>query len=184
MIDPVRFDTLFLDRDGVINILRPKDYVKAWEEFEFIPGSIEALRMLASRFRYIIVVTNQRGVGRGVMTEQDLLTIHNKMLQEIRRGGGRIDRIYVCTAVDDRDLNRKPNIGMALKAQSDFPDIDFSRSVVVGDSATDMEFGKRIGAACVWIGTGSDRSELSFESLYAFAEDYAHRVETKDFTGF
>lgn len=170
MVESVRFDTLFLDRDGVINRLRPKDYVKTWKEFEFIPGSIEALSMLASRFRYIIVVTNQRGVGRGVMTKEDLQMIHNKMLQEIRRGGGRIDRIYVCTAVDDRDPDRKPNIGMALKARADFPDIDFTRSIMVGDSATDMEFGHRIGAECVWIGCGQDRTESSFESLYAFAK--------------
>lgn len=170
MMGTDRFDTLFLDRDGVINRLRPKDYVKTWEEFEFIPGSVEALRILASRFRYILVVTNQRGVGRGLMTEQDLQTIHDKMLQEIRRGGGRIDRIYVCTALDDRDPDRKPNIGMALKARADFPDLDFSRSIMVGDSATDMEFGHRIGAECVWIGCGQDRTEPSFESLYAFAK--------------
>lgn len=73
---------------------------------------------------------------------------------------------------------------MALKMQSDFPDIDFSRSVVVEDGATDMEFGKRIGAACVWIATGSDRSEPSFELSYAFAENYACRVDTKSFTSF
>ena len=170
MMGTDRFDTLFLDRDGVINRLRPKDYVKTWEEFEFISGSVEALRILASRFRYILVVTNQRGVGRGVMTEQDLQTIHDKMLQEIRRGGGRIDRIYVCTALDDRDPDRKPNIGMALKARADFPDLDFTRSIMVGDSATDMEFGHRIGAKCVWIGCGQDCAEPSFESLYAFAK--------------
>ena len=136
-----RFDTLFLDRDGVINRLRPKDYVKTWEEFEFISGSVEALRILASRFRYILVVTNQRGVGRGVMTEQDLQTIHDKMLQEIRRGGGRIDRIYVCTALDDRDPDRKPNIGMALKARADFPDLDFTRSIMVN---SDIESGRSV----------------------------------------
>ena len=68
------FDTLFLDRDGVINVLRPHDYVKSWDEFEFTDGAIEALRMLSPLFRHIVVVTNQRGVGKGVMTEEALRT--------------------------------------------------------------------------------------------------------------
>jgi histidinol-phosphate phosphatase family protein len=136
-------NTLFLDRDGVINHLRPNDYVKTWAEFEFLPDVFEALAKWSKQFKHIIVVTNQRGVGKGLMTVQNLNEIHDKMIVETKRHGGRIDKIYYCTALDDTNPNRKPNIGMALQAKQDFPDIDFSRSVMIGDSDSDMEFAKK-----------------------------------------
>ena len=74
-IDISGYDTLLLDRDGVINKLRPNDYVKCWEEFEFVPGIFEVLSKWSKHFKYIFIVTNQRGVGKGVMSEQDLLKI-------------------------------------------------------------------------------------------------------------
>jgi histidinol-phosphate phosphatase family protein len=135
-------NTLFLDRDGVINRLRENDYVKTWEEFEFLPDIFETLAAWAKQFKYIIIVTNQRGVGKGVMTEQDLRCIHKKMVAEIEKHSGRIDKIYYCAAIDDNDPNRKPNIGMALQAKQDFSDIDFNRSVMIGDSEGDMAFAK------------------------------------------
>jgi histidinol-phosphate phosphatase family protein len=135
-------NTLFLDRDGVINCFRENDYVKTWEEFEFLPDVFETLAKWSKQFKHIIVVTNQRGVGKGLMTEETLQEIHKKMVTEIERHGGRIDKIHYCTALEDNDPNRKPNIGMALQAKQDFPDIDFSRSVMIGDSEKDMEFAK------------------------------------------
>ncbi|MDR1763306.1 MAG: HAD-IIIA family hydrolase, partial [Dysgonamonadaceae bacterium] len=113
------FPALFLDRDGVINVHRPNDYVKSVEEFEFIDGAKEALKILAPHFRYICIVTNQRGVGKGLMTERQLAAIHSYMCDEITKSGGRIDKIYVCTATDDADPMRKPNPGMALQAKQD-----------------------------------------------------------------
>ena len=77
--------TLFLDRDGVINVEKPMDYVRAWEEFQFNPGVLKALKLLNGLFGRIVVVTNQRGVGKGLMTEQDLLDIHDRMTEEIVR---------------------------------------------------------------------------------------------------
>lgn len=139
------YDTLFLDRDGVINVLRVHDYVKKWDEFVFKPGIFEALRKWNSMFKYIIVVTNQRGVGRGLMTEYDLERIHEKMCQEITLKGGRIDKIYYCTALRDDDFNRKPNIGMAVQAQMDFPEINFATSLMIGDSEGDMAFARNVG---------------------------------------
>ena len=138
-------NTLFLDRDGVINRLRPNDYVKCWEEFEFLPDILTVIASLSSSFKYIIIVTNQRGVGKGLMSEKDLLEIHHKMLNEIQKHGGRIDKIYYCTAIDDTDPFRKPNTGMALQAKSDFKDIDFSRSIMIGDSESDVLFAKNAG---------------------------------------
>jgi histidinol-phosphate phosphatase family protein len=137
------YDTLFLDRDGVINKLRPNDYVKKWEEFEFLPGVFKALTKWAKQFKYIIVVTNQRGVGKGMMSEEDLSLVHANMINEIEKHGGRIDKIYYCTSLIDDDLNRKPNIGMAIQAKQDFPDIDFSRSLMIGDSESDMQFANK-----------------------------------------
>ena len=145
--------TLFLDRDGVINVENPGTYVTTWEEFIFCDGAKDALAMLNEVFGNIVIVTNQRGVGRGIMTMETLKEISTNMKTEIRAGGGRIDRIYACTAVEDTDHNRKPNTGMALQAKEDFPEIDFKRSIIVGNSLSDMEFGKRLAMYTVFLTT-------------------------------
>jgi histidinol-phosphate phosphatase family protein len=141
-LDLSGYDTLFLDRDGVINRLRPNDYVKSWSEFEFLPGVFEALAKFSKQFKRIFIITNQRGVGRGLMSEDDLNEIHRRMVAEIVKQGGRIDKIYYCTDVSNLHPNRKPNIGMALQAQHDYPEIDFSKSLMIGDSEGDMAFAK------------------------------------------
>ncbi|WP_300287285.1 HAD-IIIA family hydrolase [uncultured Alistipes sp.] len=160
------FDTLFLDRDGVINRLLPGDYVKRWDEFRFLDGALEAFPLLGRCFRRIVVVTNQRGVGRGVMSRSDLDDIHGRMLRSITECGGRIDRIYSCTDTDEESPRRKPRPGMAFEAREDFPDIVFARSVMAGDSPSDMLFGENIGAATVRIG---DDPQADFASLYDLA---------------
>ena len=135
---------LFLDRDGVINRLRPHDYVKTWEEFVFLPGALTALRKWAGAFARIVLVTNQRGVGKGLMTEADLEEIHRRMAAEIFRAGGRLDAIYVCTALSDQDPRRKPQPGLFRDACRDFPEITPGESVMLGDTPSDMAF----AAAC------------------------------------
>ena len=139
------FDTLFLDRDGVINRLRPGDYVRKWEDFEAMPGIMEALSLLSGKFKHIILVTNQRGIGKGLMDESDLETIHKRMVEEIENHGGRLDKIYHCPALDESDLFRKPNTGMFSLACKDFPDISPERSIMIGDSESDMEFARNCG---------------------------------------
>lgn len=136
------YDTLLLDRDGVINVLRPGDYVKTVDEFEWMPGVKDALREAAGKFRRIFIVTNQRGVGRGVMTREALDGIHSWMTAEITAAGGRIDGIYVCTAVSDRDPCRKPNRGMFDRLLQDHPEVNPSRTLMVGDSESDLTFAK------------------------------------------
>lgn len=165
---PYRYDALLLDRDGVINVLRPGDYVKDWSEFEFCEGATEALRLLSPLFRRIVIVTNQRGVGRGLMTMSDLELIHGRMLSAIRDAGGRIDRIYCCTSTDEADPRRKPNPGMAEEVVADFPDIDLSRSLMVGDSASDLEFARRAGVPAVILEEP--------ETLLTFAEVLIHQA--------
>ena len=92
-IDISGYDTLLLDRDGVINRLRPNDYVKCWDEFEFLPNVLDALSKWNKQVKHIFIVTNQRGVGKGLMTEDDLFGIHKRMCDEITCHGGRIDKI-------------------------------------------------------------------------------------------
>ena len=152
--------TLFLDRDGVINVKRDNDYVKNWEEFVFINGSIKAISRLTKVFGRIIIVTNQRGVGKGVMKEEDLSTIHKNMLNQIESNSGKIDKIYSCNEVSEFAVCRKPNSGMAYKALNDFPDIDFNKSVMVGDSISDLMFGQKLGMKKILIGNISEQLEI------------------------
>ncbi|MFN4284501.1 MAG: D-glycero-alpha-D-manno-heptose-1,7-bisphosphate 7-phosphatase [Lacibacter sp.] len=167
--------TLFLDRDGVINEEMIGDYIKRPEDFHFIAGSLEALSMLHGFFKRIIVVSNQKGVGKGVMTAADLDAINQKMMEKIAAAGGRVDAAYYATATDPLDKNRKPRPGMALQAQQDFPDIDFQKSIMVGNMAADMQFGRAIGACTVYIPTRPDgmprpeEVDCVFKDLLSFA---------------
>lgn len=146
------YSTLFLDRDGVINKHLPDDYVKNVDEFVFLPGVFEALKTLSQLFDHIVVVTNQRGVGRQLMTIEDLELIHHEMSKSIASNDGRIDRIYYCIDTEKTSINRKPNTGMFKQATEDFPDMDISRSWMVGDSLSDMEFGNNSSLLCALIG--------------------------------
>jgi len=144
--------TLFLDRDGVINKKRENDYVLKWEQFEFISGVLDALKELSLIFGKIFIVTNQQGIGRGYMTEAELKIIHTNMLEKINNSGGKIDAVYYAPQIKESNhSDRKPNVGMALKAKKDFPVIDFKKSVMAGDSLSDMEFGHRLGMINVLI---------------------------------
>jgi len=168
--------TLFLDRDGVINRRIEGDYVRNWKQFEFLPRALEAISSLSNLFGRIIIVTNQRGIARGLMTEGDLNDIHKRMLLLIRNMGGRIDGIYYCPhELKDNCDCRKPKIGMALRAKTDFPEIDFRKSVVVGDSVSDMEFAEKIGALSVLVadegidtGVAQRLADVVVGSLYEF----------------
>jgi histidinol-phosphate phosphatase family protein len=145
--------TLFLDRDGVINRLRENDYVKNWSEFEFLPGAKESIRGFSDLFGRIVVVTNQQGIGKGIYTVEDLESIHLNMVLEVILSGGRIDRVYFAPQLEKEKSNmRKPNTGMAEKAAEDFPEINFEQSIIIGDSTSDMEFGKRKGMKTILVG--------------------------------
>lgn len=161
--------TLFLDRDGVINEKLDNDYVKHIDEFTFLPRVLEAMELLSRCFGTIVVVTNQQGIGKGLMYEEDLLGIHQYMLSEVFNHGGRIDGVFYCPHLAENDPPcRKPNTGMAFEARERFPKIDFKRSVMIGDSASDMEFGDRLGMNCIRIGH-MDYDHLSMPSLFHFA---------------
>jgi D-glycero-alpha-D-manno-heptose 1-phosphate guanylyltransferase len=145
--------TLFLDRDGVINQERANDYVQHWEQFIFNSGVLHTFKTLSDHFGRVFVVSNQRGVGRGIMTEAALQSIHLEMQREVAIVGGRIDKIYYCTDVDAKSFHRKPNPGMALQAKKDFDAIDFSKSIMVGNKPSDMRFGRAAGMFTVFVTT-------------------------------
>ena len=95
--------TVFLDRDGVINKRKPGGYIKTSAEFEFIPGAKEAIAKMSKKFRRIIVVTNQQGVGKGLMTAEDVQEVNDFMINEIKQSGGRIDAVYNCFDLKSKD---------------------------------------------------------------------------------
>jgi len=135
---------LFLDRDGILNKHLPGDYVRNWGMWEWLPGVLDSMPQLAKRYKRIFIVTNQQGVGKGLMSAADLEDVHRHMLADIEAAGGRIDKVYVCTELESaHSPNRKPEIGMAIQAKIDFPEVDFHRSVMVGDSESDRLFAQR-----------------------------------------
>lgn len=169
--------TLFLDRDGVINVKLEGDYVKKIEEFQFTENAVKAIAKAKRLFGKIVVVTNQQGIAKGLYTEEDLTKVHDFMQAQLAKENALIDKIYFCPALngDTRFNCRKPDIGMALQAQNDFPEIDFSKSVMVGDSISDMEFGRKLGMYTVFITEETwkikkyqNLIDASYTSLYNF----------------
>jgi D-glycero-alpha-D-manno-heptose 1-phosphate guanylyltransferase len=179
-LDLKKVDTswsLFLDRDGVINIDKDGSYIFTPDEFIFMDGAPDLFKKLNSTFGHIIVVTNQRGVGRGLMTEDSLNSIHHKMKEGINGAGGKISAIYYCTADDRLCPDRKPNPGMAFRARADFPEIDLSKSIIVGNNISDMRFGRHAGIYTVFVRTTTKNMQLPhpdidliFDSLSDFAK--------------
>jgi histidinol-phosphate phosphatase family protein len=150
MIDFSKIDktwTLFLDRDGVINDEKHEDYINKWEEFKFYDGVREALKIFTEKFGRIFIITNQRGVAKGLTKLADLELIHKNMIEASETAGGRIDKIYYSTDFEKDSPNRKPNPGMGLQAQKDFPAIDFSKSIMIGNTLSDMKFGRNLNIA-------------------------------------
>ena len=169
--------TLFLDRDWVVNLEKDNDYIRMPSEFFFLDHVPEAIAIFAGLFGEIFVVTNQKGVGKGLMTEDDLQDIHRYMLQGVEHAGGRISKVYYCTATENDHPNRKPQPGMALQAKADYPQISFSKSIMVGNTLSDMAFGRAEGMYTVFIQSSKPMPELPhpaidavFPSLYLLAK--------------
>lgn len=144
---------LFLDRDGVLNERIIDGYVTRLDDFRIIDGVLEAMAIFSRHFDRIFMVTNQQGIGKGLMSVDDLDRIHNWFVEQVNGAGGRIDRIYFCPALKaQHSFMRKPSIGMALQARRDFPEVVLRKSVMVGDTRTDMLFGRRAGMRTVLVG--------------------------------
>lgn len=143
---------VFLDRDGVINKKAPKgNYIKNWTEFKFLPGVKEVIKRLNKAGFLVIVITNQRGIAKGLMTEEDLKDIHTKMIEELKKSGVRIDSIYYCPHDEKDNCNcRKPKIGMFLRAKEDF-NIEMNESWLIGDSSSDIIAGEEAGCKTILV---------------------------------
>ncbi len=169
--------TLFIDRDGVINYEKKDEYIRDWSEFKFYDGVEAALAAFTNKFGKVIIISNQRGVGRQLMSENDLLEIHRNMQSAIEQAGGRIDMIYYCTSTDNKHICRKPNPGMAFLAKKDLPAIDLSRSIMVGNKPSDMLFGRYAGIYTVFVRTTNPDQQiphpdidLAYNTLADFAK--------------
>ncbi len=162
--------TLFLDRDGVINVRNFHGYITRIQDFEFIEGSKEAIARFSKVFGRIVVVTNQQCIGKGVISEDVLNGIHNHMQTEIAQAGGKIDKIYFAPQLAaENSIYRKPKSGMADLAKQDFPEINFEKSVIVGDSVSDMEFGIDKGMRTVFIHPETNNTyDFCFKTLNDF----------------
>ncbi len=182
MIDLKAIDkswTLFLDRDGVINHEKHLDYIHTWDEFVFYEGVKEAIKIFSQKFKYIIVVTNQKGVGKGLTKLDDLHTIHLNMKTAIEDAGGRIDKIYFCTELDEKHPNRKPNAGMGLQAIKDLSGIDVSKSIMAGNTIGDMEFGRNLGSKTIFLPTTRkdiDLNDKRIDAVYNSLADFAKAI--------
>jgi D-glycero-D-manno-heptose 1,7-bisphosphate phosphatase len=154
-----RTPTVILDRDGVLNRRPPRaEYVRRWEEFEWLPGALQALALLTRAGYRVIVVSNQAGIARGAMSDGDLDAIHARMRSDVDAAGGRIDAIYHCPhGWDDGCECRKPRPGMLFQAQRDFS-LDLTRTTFIGDDDRDAEAAEAAG--CPWALVTDDRPLL------------------------
>lgn len=144
---------MFIDRDGVICQNR-SDYVRAWSEFEFVPGAIEAVASIRRARHRIFVATNQSAVGRGLLSRRQLDQIHERMLEVLASSGGSVEGVLVCPHhPDDACACRKPEPGLLLDAADRYK-IDLGASTVIGDHRTDIEAGARAGCSTILVRTG------------------------------
>ena len=164
--------TLFLDRDGVINERVFGGYITKVDEFKFLPGVESAIAGLTRKFNRLIVVTNQQGIGKGLMTERNVLEIHSYMCDRVHLEGGKIDKCYFAPNLKGaEDDLRKPNPEMANMAKMEFSEIEFKRSVMIGDTDSDILFGKNVGMFTVRIKTEEPiglEADLTVDSLNEF----------------
>jgi D-glycero-D-manno-heptose 1,7-bisphosphate phosphatase len=143
---------IFLDRDGVLNRKQPEGaYVTSWERFEWLPGAVEALARMRAAGLILLLVTNQRGIALGRMSREDLEDIHQKMQADLTRHDARLHAIYFCPHDKNQCGCRKPDLGLFEQARKDFPDIRPENSVVIGDSISDIEAGRRLGMRTIFI---------------------------------
>jgi D-glycero-D-manno-heptose 1,7-bisphosphate phosphatase len=167
--------TLFLDRDGVINKRVYGGYITKVEDFHFIEGVLEKFSVLNSLFKNVIVVTNQQGVSKGLMCIEDLEDIHNYMLYKLEEHNGYISKVYVATGLkNEHDFQRKPNPYMGLQAKSDFPEIIFSKSIMVGDTDSDILFGSNLGMMTVRIDDGVEPINFTADFIFKSLEEFCN----------
>ena len=164
--------SLFLDRDGVINKRNFKGYILSYNDFVFQDGVLKAIAQFKNKFRYIFIVTNQQCVGKNFLSIEKLNSIHEQMLDEISNNSGSITNIYCATELNGPKMcRRKPLPSMGLNAKKDYPNINFSKSIMIGDTDSDIKFGKNLGMKTVCLKSKeiiNESPDLFCDSLLEF----------------
>ncbi len=164
--------TIFLDRDGVINRNLHNNYVKKWDEFEFLPKAKEAIKTLTDANWNIIVISNQAGIGKGVMSAQTVEEINARMIEHIEDHGGKVEAVYYCPHRPDEGCKcRKPQPGLLLRAIREFG-IELSGTYLIDDKITDIQAGKRVGCATILVKTGCGEECIERRNQWPIAPDY------------
>jgi D-glycero-D-manno-heptose 1,7-bisphosphate phosphatase len=165
---------IFLDRDGVLNRKLPEGaYVSTWEQFQWLPGAVEAVARMTRAGCTVLVVTNQRGIALGALTVAQLELIHDKMRAGLERQGARVDGIYYCPHDRGQCHCRKPDIGLFEQALRQFPQANADNSVVIGDSLSDIQAGKRLGMRTIFIRGEAATQKEGSEVAAALADSVA-----------
>ena len=145
---------VFLDRDGVINVKAPAgEYIRTWQEFQLIPTVVDWIRLFNVLDFLVVVVTNQRGVARGLVEPADLDEIHRRMVDQLAGEGARVDDVLACPHEEDSCNCRKPRPGLVLEAAEKW-NIDVGKSVMIGDSESDRELAENCGMRFVFVRAG------------------------------
>jgi len=173
---------VFLDRDGVLNRKLPEgEYVTGWEQFQWLPGAVEAIARMNRAGMTVILVSNQRGIALGLFTHDQLELIHKNMRADLAQRGARMDAIYYCPHDIGECQCRKPDLGLFEQAYRDFPQASAQNSVVIGDSLSDMQAGQRLGMKTIFIQGEADRQKAgavaAAESADAAAGSLLQAVE-------
>ena len=160
---------IFIDRDGVVNRkAKEHEYIKSWEEFEFLDGSVEGLRLL--RIIPTFLITNQRGISRGLMTEVDLFDIHKNMQDELESQGAKFTDIYYCPhGHEDKCDCRKPQPGMLLRASAEYG-VSLNESYLIDDSPSGIEAGAKVGCTTILISSLTEKHNEGKSPDYIFPD--------------
>jgi D-glycero-D-manno-heptose 1,7-bisphosphate phosphatase len=163
---------VFLDRDGVINQNRDGDYVRIWQEFAFLPGSREAIQRLLKEDIPIIVISNQAGVGKGLVSDATVQEINRRLVAQTSVADRKISAVYYCPhRVEDGCQCRKPKPGMLLMAAAEW-DLDLTRCYLVGDAMSDIEAGSAVGCTTFLVKTGRGGKALQQRQNWKIQPDF------------
>ena len=165
---------IFLDRDGVLNRKLPEGaYVSTWEQFQWLPGAVEAVARMTHAGWTVMVVTNQRGIALGKLTVAQLELLHENMRADLEREGARLNAIYYCPHDHGECRCRKPDSGLFEQAWEQFPEANAQNSVVIGDSLSDIQAGKRLGMQTIFIRGEEERQKEGADAAASLADAVA-----------
>jgi histidinol-phosphate phosphatase family protein len=168
---------VFLDRDGVIN--KEVEFLRKLEQFELLPKSCEAIKLLNDHGWLVVIITNQPVIARGEATARDIDAIHKKMKNKLKKCGAHIDAIYYCPHHPEQGFPgemveykidcacRKPKIGLLEEASKEF-NIDLKKSFFVGDTTVDVQTGKNAGCKTILVKTGYGGLDKKFPATPVF----------------